>query len=245
MTVELPEEHLAGLLKGNDQPHKLSDDQRRRLRARLALANEQATPDEPRSTMAVDGVALAPSTGGEQSAVATVSPSCSVRDIAHGSKRRGETRRQRGGRPALIGLVAAVVVFTFVSLNMQDRERSQIVTAQLPTKPCPAEAQAFLDAVDVWNGVEEWGYLTDDRAPEPDLLTLAQTALRATTGADERTRAELAESLQQFAENRSGRQRASSGDELALTSPGSGERQELTETVVRVHIYITDSTSCD
>ncbi len=223
MTVELPEDDLARLLKENDQPHRLGDDQRRRLQARLALTPPLAT---------------------KQADVTTARRYWGARNLTPRSKQRGGTRRQRGGRPALVGLVAAVVAFAFVSLSLQNQERSQVTATRPSMQSCPTAAQAFLDAVDVWNGVEEWGYLTDDRAPEPDLLTLAQRALRATAGGDQRTREELAEALGQFAANRSVRRRASATGDTAQTGPSTSERQDLTETVAQVHVYLTEPTRC-
>ena len=100
---------------------------------------------------------------------------------------------------AILAFVVLVGLAVFASLRSSDvvsvaDPQQGAPTAVAPA--CPAVVTEFLEAIDLWGGVENWSFVTDASAPEPDLLTLAIVVLELEVVAAEQVDSDVAERLQ-------------------------------------------------
>lgn len=90
----------------------------------------------------------------------------------------------RFARLAAAAALVALAALGVVSLTGGGETEPSIVVADAPEPAsgpvaigCPTSVEAFVSAVDAWDGIDRWAALTDERRPEPDLADLAGAAL--------------------------------------------------------------------
>lgn len=98
-----------------------------------------------------------------------------------------ETTSRRIRSAGILSVAATVVMVTLLSfllLSSRSNNTETLVADDELVTPEPAGeafcrdyAAPLAAAVDTWDGVENWSYLTDSRQPEPDLINLAKVAL--------------------------------------------------------------------
>lgn len=160
MTNSLDEDGIARLIRDNEGQHTLAPEQRERLRARLGHPDHAA------------------------------GPSADVLPIGTRSEDVAAPKRPVGRRLALAAatlLVVAAAAAAYRSAgdtNNDSIDAAASATADTDTDTatvssttaCSTALEALIEGAVVWSGVETWSRVTDDRAPEPDLLALAHTA---------------------------------------------------------------------
>lgn len=134
---------------------------------------------------------------------------------------------------------AAILAFAVVGLAVFANIRgNSVVSVADPQEAspsaaapaCPAEITEFLEAIDLWGGVENWSFVTDASAPEPDLLTLALAVLDLEAAAPELANEAVAEQLESLREV-----------SLANRELRPVDRQERFEAVSAVQLAIDDA----
>ena len=171
---ELDEQALQRLLLTTPEP-ELTEAQRNRLRSRLGFANDIGA-------FGVEEVGAAR----QHSALTVVEVPPSDPESMP-----SRTRSPRWRRVIAWAAVATVVVGAGVALATRGAEPDRTLLAGdgTPTPSdaavisfCQDHAATFADAIVVWDGVENWGFLTDRRLPQPDLLTEARDTVAALVG---------------------------------------------------------------
>lgn len=120
----------------------------------------------------------------------------------------GDSGPRASGRP----LLATAAILTFVVLvglavlaSLRGSDVVSVADSKVTPPPgaapaCPAVVAEFLEGIDLWGGVENWSFVTDASAPEPDLLTLAIWVVELEVVAAELANSDLAERLQSIRE---------------------------------------------
>ncbi len=218
------EEELRSLLKDSERPSALSPQQRERIRRRLGPAL-QAGANQPADSRAMIDRGDSPISD---------APLELIKDDSVGAQR---------GR-SLLAKAAILVAVVALGLGLLSlREEDLVETANQPaiTQPsgpatCPSEIGDFFAAIGLWGDVENWSFLTDRNAPEPDLLSLAVAVLESGALSDASADQELAERLRQL--------RQTSLDSPSL--PWSTvDREEHFEAVSEAELAVSSAISSD
>ena len=154
-----------------DADRSMRDGERARILERLAAGEE------------ADDMASGAVAGERPPAVPDITPT--------GGRGRVEPLRVVPLRAAAVVLVLLAIGGTILWVGTQGDPELTVVADPEPTAEstggpeptvalvaaCPASAVAFIEAVDAWDGIDQWAALIDDRRPEPDLPTLGSVAL--------------------------------------------------------------------
>lgn len=224
MTMEsspIDEDQLRKLLKGGERPIPLSNEQRDRLRRQIGPGLEVNPRDRGIDVRLTDA----------GSATESAEPLEAV-------------FRERAAEPRGRRLLAAAAIAIFTALlgwgiiASQGGEVLETATNPELTQPraavaCPAEVSAFLEAIDLWGSVENWSFLTDRRAPEPDLLRLALEAVESPALAQAVEDGSVAEQLRKL------QQASLDGPELPWTDV---DREEHFDAVTSAEVVVSNAT---
>lgn len=170
-------EHEIRSLLTEDSPPPLSADQRSRLAQRLGLGEEVGSgPAVVEVAPEADiSVAPRPSPGGRKRVWPAVAAAAAV--------------------VLVVGLVATMIGSRSTdtgAIEVADISERGVPTAVPTSEPlvppaaviCRDRIGPFAAAIVTWDGIDNWAALTDSRLPEPDLVTLALSAIAAVQEAD-------------------------------------------------------------